>query len=370
MGTMMKTRTYQEKGTSVQNRKGIKSIMNLGLALLLSLLATALAGCGQTTPDPVTKQSFYFDTVVQLTIYDMEGFTNDDASRQKANAVIDGAFEVCADYENLLSKTKEGTDVWNINHAEGEPVKVNADTIEVIDKGIEYGDLSGGRFDITVGQAEDLWDFHSDDPHVPDADALAEAVQHIDYRKIEVDEAAGTVRLADPDMEIDLGGIAKGYIADKVCDYLRTQNVTSAIVSLGGNIETVGGKPDGKEQVPFRIGIETPYSNRTEISGSVELTNGTMVTSGVYERHFTVDGKDYHHILDVDTGYPVDTDVLGVTIQGSEGHSVDCDALSTTCLILGSKEGKKLIESLDGYEAAFILQNESVVATSGMKLEQ
>lgn len=344
-----------------------------GAALLggFCLVMVLVTGCGaNSSTEPVTKQSFYFDTVVQLSIYDMDGMTNDDAGRSLANQTIDQAFSLCSDYENLLSKTKEGTDVWNINHADGMPVKVDPETIAVIQKGIQYGDLSEGRFDITVGQAEDLWDFHSDDPHLPDQDRLAEAVKHIDYRKIRIDEAAETVQLEDPEMEIDLGGIAKGYIADKVCDFLRAQNVTSAIVSLGGNIETVGGKPDGKRQVPFRIGIETPYSNRTEISGSVEVTDGTMVTSGVYERYFVVGDQEYHHILDVKTGYPVDTDVLGVTIQGREDHSVDCDALSTTCLILGSKDGKALIESLDGYEAAFILRDESVVTTSGMKLEQ
>ena len=319
----------------------------LGLSLAGSLAAcgtkgesTAEAGSTETTQtpsaaDPVTKQSYYFDTVCQITVYDM-----DDMTQENAEMAIQAAFEKCAYYEKLLSKTKEGSDIWNVNHAEGAPTECDPETISIIEKGISYGDLTDGKFDITIGTCEDLWDFHSDDPKVPDADALAEAVKHVDYKNIEVD--GNTVTMKDPDCEI-----------------------------LGGNIECVGAKPqDAGGTRPFTIGIETPYSDMTKIVGTVQITNGTAVTSGVYERYFTVDGKEYHHILDPKTGYPVDTDTLGVTIIGAEGTSADCDALSTSCLILGSEKGKELIESLDGYEAAFILRDDSIVETSGMNLTE
>lgn len=342
------------------------------------------------TEDPVTKESFYFDTVCQITVYGIqasgaagakqESSVSEEEAEQSgtsfssaAEDVITQAFALCSDYEKLLSKTKEGSDIWNINHADGKPVACDDRTIEIIRKGISYGDLSEGKFDITVGKAEDLWDFHSDSPRVPEKDALTEAVRHVNYRNISVDQDEGTVQLTDPEAEIDLGGIAKGYIADKVCEELRQEGVTSAIVSLGGNIECVGGKPDvtgfTTEKTTFSsfsIGIETPYSDRTKIVGSSPLEDGTMVTSGVYERYFTENGKEYHHILDVKTGYPVDSDVLGVTIQGKEGASADCDALSTICLILGSGDGRRLIESMEGYEALFILRDDSVQKTEGM----
>ncbi len=335
--------------------------------------------------DPVTKESFYFDTICQITIYGIQASGFEDAESGKseendrktfssaAEDAITGAFALCSDYEKLLSKTVEGSDIWNINHADGKPVACDDRTIEIIRKGISYGDLSEGKFDITVGKAEDLWDFHSDSPRVPEKDALAEAVRHVNYRNISVDQDKGTVQLTDPEAEIDLGGIAKGYIADKVCEALEQEGVTSAIVSLGGNIECVGGKPDvtgfTTEETTFSsfsIGIETPYSDRTKIVGSSPLEEGTMVTSGVYERYFTENGKEYHHILDVKTGYPVDSDVLGVTIQGKEGASADCDALSTICLILGSEDGRRLIGSMEGYEALFILRDDSVQKTEGM----
>lgn len=326
--------------------------------------ASAETTTASASTDPVTKQSYYFDTICQITIYDMK-----DMSEENAADAIQAAFDKCAHYEKLLSKTKEGSDIWNINHAQGKPVTCDPETISIIEKGISYGDLTDGKFDITIGACEDLWDFHSDNPKVPDADELAEAVSHVNYKNIQVD--GDTVTMLDPDCEIDLGGIAKGYIADRTAEVLRDQGVTSAIISLGGNIECVGGKPtDAGSQKPFTIGIETPYSDMSRIVGTVQLTDGTAVTSGVYERYFTYEGKEYHHILDVKTGYPVDTDTLGVTIIGADGTSADCDALSTTCLILGSEAGAKLIESLDGYEAAFILRDNSIVKTSGMELTE
>lgn len=336
--------------------------------------------------NPVTKESFYFDTICQITIYGIQTSGQEDVeseeSAQKdeipfsaaAEDRIAQAFSLCSEYEELLSKTKEGSDIWNINHAGGKPVDCDERTLEIIEKGIAYGDLSEGKFDITVGKAEDLWNFHSDSPKVPKEDALKEAVRHVDYRKISVDLSGGTVQLLDPEAEIDLGGIAKGYIADQVCEFLRKSGVTSAIVSLGGNIECIGGKPETvgfttetTDFSPFSIGIETPYSDRAKIVGASPLENGTMVTSGVYERYFTENGKEYHHILDVKTGYPAETDVLGVTIQGTEGTSVDCDALSTICLLLGSEKGSRLIENMDGYEALFILRDDSVQKTTGME---
>ncbi len=367
-------------------------------ALLLSILAIITqSGCSNaasgiqektsaasTELNPVTKESFYFDTVCQITVYRMsesdetenaEAADGQGSAKSKesspleeteweesAGRIIDGAFALCSEYEKLLSKTVEGSDIWNINHAGGESVSCDERTIELIQKGIQYGELSGGVFDITIGKAEDLWDFHGDNPKVPEESLLEEAVSHVDYTKIRTDEGNGTVQLLDSEAEIDLGGIAKGYIADAVSEYLQGQGVLSAIISLGGNIVCVGEK---EENVPFCIGIETPYSDRTEIVGSADCADGTLVTSGVYERYFTVGEKEYHHILNPQTGYPAQTDVLGVTIEGALGTSGDCDALSTICLSMGSEKGSALIEGLEGYEAVFILRDGSIVTTSG-----
>lgn len=335
-------------------KKIISAVMICALTALLIIPQT---GClGKT--DKVTKQSFYFDTTCEITVYDMK-----DMSEDNAGNAIDKAFKQCAKYEELLSKTKTGSDIYKINHAGGAAVKCDPITIECIRDGLKYCKLSGGKFDITIGKAEDLWNFHSDNPKVPSAASLKEAIKYVNYKQIHI--SGNTVTMGTTEGEIDLGGIAKGFIADKIAKYMKSIGVTSAIISLGGNIECIGDK-DG---TPFSIGIEKPYSDQSEIVGSTNLTNGTVVTSGIYERYFTYKGKKYHHILNVKTGYPVNTDVVGVSIKSSYGHSVDCDGLSTTCLILGEKKAKKLIESLKGYEAVFILKNGDVVKTSGMDFE-
>lgn len=334
-------------------KKFISAVCVIALTAVLIIPQTGCVG----NVDKVEKESFYFDTTCKITIYDMK-----DMSQDNADNAIDKAFKQCVKYENLLSKTKKQSDIYKINHAGGAPVKCDPITIACIRDGLKYCKLSGGRFDITIGKVNDLWDFEGDNPKVPKASDIKAALKYVNYKQINI--SGNTVTMGTTKGEIDLGGIAKGYIADKISNYLKSIGVTSAIVNLGGNIECVGDK-DGKD---FSIGIEKPYSDQSEIVGSTGVSNGTVVTSGVYERYFTYKGKKYHHILDVNTGYPVTTDVVGVSIKSKYGHSVDCDGLSTTCLILGEKKAKKLIESLDGYEALFILKNDKVITTSGFKL--
>ena len=348
-------------------------------------LALCLSGCdsGGEMWNGYSKESFYFDTICEITIYSLEeGIVEGDseeAFNDAANLVITDTFKLMSEYENTLSRTVEGSDVDRINKAGGKSTAAGEDTLEVIEKGIEFGDVSGGVFDITVGKASDLWDFHESleegGTEVPSEDALKEAAAHIDYTEVTVDETAGTVRLRDPEMMLDLGGIAKGYIADRTAEYLRSRGVTSGIVNLGGNIEVIGGKStsfdngDG-EQYNFNLGIRDPLNESGGLLGIYPGKDITIVTSGTYERFIEVDGVKYHHILDPKTGWPVDTDVLQVSIITGAGHSVDCDGLSTACLALGSEEGTKLIRKLaeEGkygpVEAIFVTESGEVIYTN------
>lgn len=333
--------------------------------LLVTVLIIPQLGCKsqQNNYQGVTKTGFYMDTVCQITIYSMTG-TEDmgqEEQEQKALSVITGAFKLCDEYEKRLSKTIEGSEIYRINHAAGEAVEVDETTIEVIEKGMEYGRISGGNFDITIGQVTDLWDFHEQDEagektgQVPDKNEIEQAVSHVDYEQIIIQ--GNTVRLADPQAEIDLGGIAKGYVADRVGDYMEEQGVTSAVISLGGNIVVIGEKGvsmTDSQGNDFSIGIRDPQSDSGDLAGVLRCSDKTVVTSGTYERYFEADGIRYHHILDPETGYPFDTDVLSVTIIADKGRSVDCDGLSTTCLTLGTEKGMELIRSMDGIEAVFI----------------
>ncbi len=332
--------------------------LNRAISLLMTVLALALptlalTACG--TPDPVTRESYYFDTLCKITVYDMK-----DMSSEKASAAIDDAFKLCRKYEDRLSKTKKGTEIYRINHADGGWVTCSQETVDLVKKGISYGDLSGGRFDITIGKAEDLYNFHSEKHTVPTAAQLAAAVRSIGYQQIQI--SGRKIRLTKTGGEIDLGGIGKGYIADRVADLLRSKGVTSAIVSLGGNIVTIGDKGG----TPFTIGIEKPFSDQSAIVGTVPAKDQTLVTSGVYERYFKKNGKLYHHILDPKTGLPVETDIRGVTIVSKDGNSADCDSLATYCLILGKDQARKLISGMKGYECLIIDVNGKISKTSGM----
>lgn len=322
------------------------------IALCAAIIITQ-TGCG--SEEPVSENQFLLNTVCTITVYDMK--------KAEAQEAIDKAFETCKKYENMLSKTVKDSDVYKINHAGGKPVQVRSETLAVIKKGISFGKLSGGMFDITIGAVSDLWDFTGDHPKVPEKNTLSSAVKTVDYKQIKIN--GNKVRLENPRAQLDLGGIAKGYIADRVTEVLEADDVEKAIINLGGNIVTIGEKAEGE---PWTIGIERPYSDRTEILGSVGVADGTIVTSGVYERYFKENGTLYHHVLNPKTGYPVENNLDAVTIKGEKGQSVDCDALGTICLMLGTEKSMKLLEDMDGIQAAFIDKSDKIVEVKGLEI--
>ena len=358
-----------------------KFVKKAVLALLIIALIIPQSACksnGQNAASNqgISKTGFFLDTVCSITIYglaDQDGKLadmTDEELEKECYLIITDAFKLCSEYENMLSKTIETSDIARINNAEGKAVTVSDETIEVLKKGLEFGRLSGGAFDITIGKATDLWNFHdnAETGHeggiVPSEEALKEAIRHVNYENIKIE--GNGVSLTDPETEINLGGIAKGYIADKAAEYLEERGVVSAIVDLGGNIVAIGGKTSqiaasgDTQETDFKIGIKDPLSSSGGLLELIPCKNKTVVTSGTYERYFEKDGVKYHHILDVNTGYPVDTDVLSVTIIADRGKSADCDGLSTTCLALGMEKGMELVKSLEGFEALFVDTNGKV----------
>lgn len=224
-------------------------------------------------------------------------------------------------------------------------------TALLIRQGIQYYELSDGLFDISIGSVSELWDFTSDNPQIPDAGRIADAVTHVNASDIEV---SGCVVSVPEGMKLDLGGIAKGYIADKLEQFYRAKGVTSALLNLGGNIWCIGNPPDRDN---FRIGIKKPFTDDETIK-TVEVRDKCVVTSGVYERCFTDNDVLYHHVLDPSTGYPRETDLYSVTIIGKD--SMEADALSTICLMLGNEKGAEFIRSRKDVQAVFVT-NENVV---------
>ena len=319
-----------------------------GKAFLI-LFLLLLSGCS-TVSEPVTKTGFYFDTVIQVTIYD--------AGKKSC---LDDCMEIAGKYENMLSPTIEGSDIWNINHSNGKPVAVSPETAELLKTALFYCELSGGRIDLTMETVSNLWDFHADNEatnQVPDKAALERALRHVDYHNLIIEN--DTVTLLDPDSAISLGFIAKGYIADKIKEYLLSQNVENAIINLGGNLLAVGTRPDG---TPFQFGIQMPFDAQGSTITTLSVSNRSTVSSGVYERYFYQDDVLYHHILDTTSGYPVQNHLLGVTILSDS--STMGDALSTTCFVLGLDEGMELIESLEDVEAIFITDDYALHYSSG-----
>ena len=343
-------------------------------AILLALIAAliiAQTGCSIGSSEPVVGEEYKLDTICTVSVYEIKNSDGKPTAAPKlekeSQAAIDDAFKLCDELERKLSRTIKDSDISKINEARGEWTSVSNDTLELIQKGIEYSELSGGAFDISVGGITELWDFHAAEgkEKLPSEDALSKAAEHIDYRKIEID--GDKVRLKDPESKIDLGGIAKGYIGDRMAELLEGSGVTSAIINLGGNVICIGGKSDEED---FVIGVEAPFSDRTEIIGKVKSRDKTLVTSGIYERKMEIDGKLYHHILNTETGWPVDTDLNAVTLIAVKGRSADIDALSTICLIKGAEAGRALIDEIDGIEGIFVKSNNSIEATSGAEFEK
>ena len=348
------------------NRTGnlpVRLFRIIAAVLLTAVIIIPQTGCGGK--EPVSGSEFCLDTSCEITIYDMEGMSED-----KAAGIIDQAFAEIREYENMLSRTVEGSDVYRINHADGKSTEVSVETLDVIHTGLLMAELSGGKFDITVGALTDLWKFTSDNPSVPEDQEIRKALETVGYENITMN--GNEVGLSDSETRIDLGGVAKGYIADKTGEYMEAQGVTKAIINLGGNITAIGEK---EEDTPWTIGIERPYSDRSEIVGSIKVSDKTVVTSGIYERQFVEDGVRYHHVLDPQTGYPAETDLEAVTITAVKGNSGFCDSLSTACLILGKEKAHRLVLKLqDEYpqmeiEAAFIDKNDNIAQTDGMNLE-
>ena len=240
---------------------------------------------------------------------------------------------MCEQYENLFSRTIPTSDVARINGAQGEAVVVATETAQLVARALTYCEKSGGVFDVTAGCLTRLWDFHRG--IVPEKQTLQQSVQHVDWHTVSVFQENDTwyVQLTDPDAALDVGGIAKGWIADELGKYLQHEGFENFLINLGGNVLAHGHNAKGK---PWTIGITNPFPDQSE-NVVVRCTGESVVTSGTYERCFQKNGVLMHHILDPQTGFPVVTDAVGATIVCEK--SIDAEGFSTTALALGVEGG-------------------------------
>ncbi len=340
----------------------MKTIAKIILINLILFISLNIVGCNHIK-EPATNSFFCFDTYITFTIYDCNGdFTPEE--------IINESINYCKVMESQLSKTIKNSDVSKINKSNDKKVSVFLPTYTLIKDSIKYSQLTNGAFDITVAPLVELWNVTSKNPNIPSEKDIKNTLENVNYKNIVLEENKDGMFVSskNPNTTIDLGAIAKGYIADMLKDSWKEKGVTSAVIDLGGNILTIGSK-DNKQN--FKIGITKPFAeNETDnIMATVEVKDKSVVTSGIYERYFKENDKIYHHIIDTKTGYPVDNELYSVTIISDS--SEDGDALSTSLLSLGVDKGIKTLEKYDkDIEAIFITNEYQIIVTDGLSIDE
>lgn len=459
-------RHCRERAPGMKKQSGCymnRSHRSRGFAAVCFFLVCVMivSGCGRAdgpaTPetDGQEKQSeyslndFYFDTVISIKF----------DAKEDGDRLVDGCRSICDEIQTTFSRTDENSELYLVNHRDTDRVEVSEALAELVQVGLDYYEISKGRFDITIAPLSDLWDFKSENPSVPSEAEIQSALRKVDASAVHVEreetpqraesgqkqtvqtgtkgtktdlygvqteteaaieteteadieteteaametetEAAIETEIDNPvsvaaseetepgkekkaesslppaadeeseqaeetesegqtieqerwfirfdseDTMIDLGALVKGYAADRLAEYLRENGVSSGLINLGGNVYALGPKADGSA---WTVGIQKPFE--TGVIDTVEVTDQSVVSSGVYERCFEKDGVLYHHILDPKTGYPVSNNLWGVSVISDS--SLTGDALSTTCLAIGLQEAQDLIRSTDNVSAIFV----------------
>lgn len=336
----------------------------LRTAALLLAAAVLFSGCSgpgaakKSAAAPITETGFKLNTVVTVTIYDSQD-----------KSLLAECMKLCEKYEAIFSRTDENSELYRLNHRTLPSSRDASDTFsvsqplaELISQGLSYSRAVDGAFDIAIAPLTSLWDFTGENPEVPDEEAIRQALPLCSYTNVSADKQQ--ITFSSPEAMLDLGAIAKGYIADKLKAYLVSRGVKSAIIDLGGNVLCIGGK---SADTPFKIGIQKPFADRNETAAIMDIRDKSVVSSGIYERCFEKNGRLYHHILNPKTGFPYDNDLISVTIISDK--SIDGDALSTSCFALGLEKGMEYAQSIDGIQAVFITRDYQLHYTEGFEEE-
>jgi len=307
-----------------------------------------LAECGR----PLSSRTEFVlgGTVCTITLFE-----------QGRDSVYRDIFSRLREIENFMSVNIPSSDVSRINAAAGvEPVQVHDDVFKVIERAVYYAQLSGGAFDPSVGPLVSLWGIGSNSARVPSRAEVDKVLPLVNWQDIELDRNKKSVFLKHKGMALDLGAIAKGYAADEAAVIIKKTDIERAIIDLGGNILICGEK---KDRSLWKVGVQNPAGERGLYIGILQITERTVVTSGVYERFFEDGETRYHHIFSPSDGFPVNNGLLSVTVIAH--NSMNADALSTAVFALGYEKGKELVESLPETEAVFIFEDRNIRKTAG-----
>lgn len=381
-------------------RENRKKVLIAAVVLIILAVCLALRFLLQgEEKEPESISGFAFDTVYTITVHSAK-------SGVDSEEVLQNCISKCEEYEKIFSRTAEGSELYQVNQisalcktavdkmgkagsggkediarqikklcpeenklswqvsSDGSlSVNVSEKMYRLLEKGLYYSEQSEGAFDISIAPVSALWDFTSESPQIPAGSKLQSALKLVGYKALALDsKGGGQVIFHKPGMQLDLGGIAKGFIADELKEYLLECGVTGAVISLGGNVLCVGSKADGQD---FKIGVQQPFADRNETVAVLQVSDISVVSSGIYERCFEKDGILYHHILNPKDGLPFDNDLMAVTILSEK--SVDGDGLSTTCFALGREKGLQYINSLEGTYAMFITKDEKLWYSDGFE---
>ncbi len=298
------------------------------------------------------------DMMKSADIFAMDTYMNIKAYGRDAEAAVTEAEARIYGLEQTFSVTNEASDIWRINHADGQPVTVSPDTVSVLQTAQNMYYESGGALCISLYPVLRAWGFTTGEYRVPAGDEITSLLQNADDTQIFADSQ--TVRCPDA-MQIDLGAVAKGYTGDAVMEIMQAHQISSAIINLGGNVQTLGSKPDGSA---WTVGVTDPFAPDALI-GTVSVTDRAVITSGNYERYFTgADGCRYWHILDPADGLPADNGLVSVTVIGSSG--AECDALSTALFVEGTQQAVQHWRKSGGFEMILVTSDGELLLTEGI----
>lgn len=336
------------------NKKRFSSFLIIGLIIINTF---SVLGCGNGQPmtikDPIVVNGFKLNTFVSIASY-----------VNVSKDILNEALSMCDTYEAMCSRTANNSTLKKVNNHE--ITEVSGELAEMIKQGLYYSELSNGAFDITIGSVSSLWDFNAEKPRVPDATAISEGLKFVNYKNVKLKpkpDTSDTYTIEMPKGTIlDLGAIAKGYIADRIKEFLLSKGVSRAIINLGGNVLCVGSKNDSTN---FNVGIRRPFADGNDVLCTLTIADKSSVSSGTYERCFEDAGTFYHHILNPETGYPYDNGISAITIISDSSFEGDC--LSTTCFAMGVDEGLKLINSLPDVEAFFVTEKGDIIYSDNAK---
>ena len=297
--------------------------------------------------EPVEWTEFAMDTVVTIEAYGGDAETG-----------IADARENLLKLEKLWSVTDENSEIYKLNHSQGETESVSTQTSDLLTFARTMAEETEGAFNPAIYPLVRSWGFTTGDYRIPEAEEIQELLSDTDFRQIRI--SGQNVTLPEG-MELDFGAIAKGDTGDKIADALKANGVASAIINLGGNVRLLGASPDGGN---WRIGILSPYGEGN--IGILEAQDVNIITSGGYERYFIgEDGKQYWHILNPADGYPAKSGVISATIVSKDGAL--CDALSTAAFVMGLERVEKYWKSRDDFEMILVTETNEIYVTEGLE---